>query len=217
MKKQLYIASVLSAALIISACDGSDGANGIDGQDGADGSDGFNSLVALRDLPIGDAVCLGGGQVLESGLDTNRNDILDPAEVTATEYLDCAATPTLRALHASPDAPLVNIWIDEAPALTNVDFNQGSGFVGVGLAENVTEDGADVRVRVEGILPGDATTDVLDATLPFDFGTETTVIASGTIEEDTFAPIIITNEAGEEIPRRSSKEAGPWRRPWTST
>ena len=200
MKKQLYIASVLSAALIISACDGSDGANGIDGQDGADGSDGFNSLVALRDLPIGDAVCLGGGQVLESGLDTNRNDILDPAEVTATEYLDCAATPTLRALHASPDAPLVNIWIDEAPALTNVDFNQGSGFVGVGLAENVTEDGADVRVRVEGILPGDATTDVLDATLPFDFGTETTVIASGTIEEDTFAPIIITNEAGEEIP-----------------
>jgi hypothetical protein len=199
MKKQLYIASVLSAALIISACEGDDGANGIDGQDGADGSNGFNSLVAVRDLPIGDAVCLGGGQVLDSGLDTNRNDILDPSEVTSTEYLDCAATPTLRALHASPDAPLVNIWIDEAAALTDVDFNQGSGFVGVGLAENVTEDGADVRVRVEGILPGDATTDELDETLSFAFGTATTVIASGTIEENTFAPIIITNEAGVEI------------------
>jgi hypothetical protein len=199
MKKQLYIASVLSAALIISACEGDDGANGIDGQDGADGSNGFNSLVAVRDLPIGDAVCLGGGQVLDSGLDTNRNDILDPSEVTSTEYLDCAATPTLRALHASPYAPLVNIWIDEAAALTDVDFNQGSGFVGVGLAENVTEDGADVRVRVEGILPGDATTDELDETLSFAFGTETTVIASGTIEENTFAPIIITNEAGVEI------------------
>jgi hypothetical protein len=185
--------------LIISACEGDDGANGIDGQDGADGSNGFNSLVAVRDLPIGDAVCLGGGQVLDSGLDTNRNDILDPSEVTSTEYLDCAATPTLRALHASPDAPLVNIWIDEAAALTDVDFNQGSGFVGVGLAENVTEDGADVRVRVEGILPGDATTDELDETLSFAFGTETTVIASGTIEENTFAPIIITNEAGVEI------------------
>mgnify|MGYP001818418042 FL=1 len=198
MKKQLYIASVLSAALIISACEGDDGANGIDGQDGVDGADGFNSLVVVRDVPVGDAVCLGGGQALDSGLDTNRNDILDPSEVTATEYLECAATPTLRALHASPDAPLVNIWIDETPALTGVDFNQGSGFVGVGQAENVTEDGADVRVRVEGIIPG-GNADVLDATLPFGFGTETTVIASGTIEEDTFAPIIITNGAGEAI------------------
>ena len=198
MKKQLYIASVLTAALIISACEGDDGANGIDGQDGADGSDGFNSLVAVRDIPIGDAVCLGGGQALDSGLDTNRNDILDPSEVTATEYLACAATPTLRALHASPDAPLVNIWIDEAPALTDVDFNQGSGFVGIGQAENVTEDGADVRVRVEGIIPG-GNADVLDETLPFAFGTETTVIASGSIEQGSFAPIIITNEAGVEI------------------
>jgi hypothetical protein len=198
MKKQFYIASVLSAALVISACEGDDGANGIDGQDGADGSDGFNSLVAVRDIPIGDAVCLGGGQALDSGLDTNRNDILDASEVTATEYLACAATPTLRALHASPDAPLVNIWIDEAPALTDVDFNQGSGFVGVGLAENVTEAGADVRVRVEGILPGE-NADVLDATLPLAFGTETTVIATGSIEAGTFEPIIIPNEAGADI------------------
>ena len=198
MKKQIYIASVLSAALFISACEGDDGDNGIDGQDGADGTDGFNSLVVVRDIPVGDAVCLGGGRALDSGLDTNRNGVLDASEVTATEYLECAATPTLRALHASPDAPLVNIWIDEAAALTDVDFNEGSGFVGVGLAENVTEDGADVRVRVEGIIPG-GNADVLDATLPFDFGTETTVIASGSIEENTFAPIIITNEAGEEI------------------
>ena len=199
MKKQLYIASVLSAALIISACEGDDGANGIDGQDGADGTDGFNSLVAVRDVPVGDAVCLGGGQALDSGLDTNRNDILDPSEVTSTEYLGCAVTPTLRALHASPDAPLVNIWIDETPALTDVDFNQGSGFVGVGLAENVTEAGANVRVRVEGILPNEATVDVLDATLPFNFGTETTVIASGSVGDGSFGPIIISNQAGEEI------------------
>jgi hypothetical protein len=199
MKKQLYISGLLSAALIISACDGSDGSDGANGVDGSDGSDGFNSLVAVRDVPVGDAVCLGGGQALDSGLDTNRNGVLDPSEITSSEYLSCAITPTLRALHASPDAPLVNIWIDEAPALTNVDFNQGSGFVGVGLAENVTEAGADVRVRVEGILPGDATVDVLDATLPFGFGTETTVVATGSIQDDSFAPIIITNTAGEEI------------------
>jgi hypothetical protein len=201
MKKQLYIASLLSAALIISACDGSDGANGIDGQDGAngaDGSDGYDSLVDVRDVPVGDVVCLGGGQALDSGLDTNRNGILDPSEVTATNYLECAVTPTLRALHASPDAPLVNIWIDEAPALTDVDFNQGSGFVGVGLAENVTESGANVGIRVEGIIPG-GNANVLNEILPIDFGTETTVIATGSIEEASFGPIIITNEAGADI------------------
>ena len=174
------------------------GLAGSDGADGADGADGFNSLVAVNDVAVGDAVCLGGGVAVESGLDTNRNDVLDADEVQAIEYLECAVTPTLRALHASSDAPIVNIWIDEAPALPNVDFNQGSGLVGVGKAENVTEDGADVNVQVEAILPGDDAV-VLNATLPLAFGTETTVIASGLIEDDSFGPIIITNEAGEPI------------------
>jgi hypothetical protein len=149
---------------------------------------------------VGDAVCLGGGRAIDSGLDTNRNDILDEDEVTATEYPECAVTPTLRALHASPDAPKVNIWVDGSPALPGVDFNQGSGFLGVGQAENVTEDGADVNVQVEAILPGDDAV-VLDATLPLEFGTETTVIASGTIEGvgAAFGPILITNPMGEPI------------------
>jgi len=92
------------------------GLAGNDGADGTDGADGFNSLVAVSDVAVGDAVCLGGGVAVESGLDTNRNDVLDADEVQAIEYLECAVTPTLRALHASSDAPIVNIWIDEAPA-----------------------------------------------------------------------------------------------------
>jgi hypothetical protein len=198
VRNRIYTLTAVSAVLFLAGCEGDDGMNGMDGADGADGADGFNSLIAVRDLAVGDAVCLGGGTAVDSGLDTNRNDILDADEVTATEYLECAVTPTLRALHASPDAPKVNIWVDGAPALQNVDFNQGSGLIGVGQAANVTADGADVNVQVEAILPG-ADAVVLDATLPLDFGTETTVIASGTIEGGDFGPILITNPIGEPI------------------
>ena len=105
MTKHFNAVALLSAAFFLAACEGDDGANGVNGADGADGNDGFNSLVAFRDIPKGDAVCLGGGLALDSGLDTNRNDVLDTDEVTATELLECEATPTIRALHASPDAP----------------------------------------------------------------------------------------------------------------
>ena len=189
---------IVFLAFTLAACSGDDGKDGADGAPGADGTDGFNSLVNVYDVPVGDAVCLGGGQAIDSGLDTNRNDILDDDEVLATEYFECAVTPTLRALHASPDAPKVNIIIDGTEALSAVDFNQGSGFVGVGQADNVTETGADVNVQVEGILPGDDAI-VLDATLPLAFGTETTVIASGTIGDNDFGPILVTNPIGEPI------------------
>lgn len=198
MRNSKYVVTALSAALFLAACEGDDGMDGMDGANGADGEDGFNSLIAYRDLPVGDAVCIGGGTALEVGLDTNRNDVLDPEEVTSTEYLDCAATPTLRALHASPDAPRVNIWVDGAPALTDVDFNQGSGNLPVGQGENVTENGVDVNVALQAILPGDDAI-VFDETIELPFGTETTVIASGTIEGADFGPIAITNMAGEPI------------------
>ena len=72
MKQQIYFAGVLSAAMLLAACDGDDG---LDGADGIDGEDGFNALVALREIPEGDAVCLGGGLAFDSGLDTNRNGV----------------------------------------------------------------------------------------------------------------------------------------------
>jgi len=193
MKKQFYAVSVLSTAMFLAACDGDNGRNGLDG---TDGEDGFNSLVATRSLPVGDADCLGGGLALDSGLDTNRNDVLDAAEVQATEFLECAVTPTLRALHASPDAPPVNIWIDGTPALTDVDYNEGSGFVGVGQAANVTDTGADVNVQVEGIIPGGNAV-VIDADLPLEFGTETSVIAVN--EVAGISPLVITNPIGAPI------------------
>jgi alkaline phosphatase len=66
MKRGILMASL--AALLLAACD-----DGKDGMDGNNGTNGLNSLVATRILAKGDATCAGGGTVLESGLDTNRN------------------------------------------------------------------------------------------------------------------------------------------------
>lgn len=185
MRKQVYVAAVLSAAMVLAACEGDDGSNGTDG---SDGTDGLNSLVATRDIPKGDAVCLGGGLALDSGLDTNRNDILDAGEVTATELLECEATPTLRALHASPDAPAVNIWVNGAPALTGVDYTQGSGFVPV-VEEN--------NVQVEAIVPG-GNLIVINENYTLDYNTETTVIAVDDVAEGV-DPLVITNASDSRI------------------
>jgi hypothetical protein len=193
MNKQGLMLAVLSAAMFLAACEGDDGANGTNGTNGADGSDGFNSLIAFRDIPKGDAVCLGGGLAVDSGLDTNRNDVLEESEVQASEIVECEATPTIRALHASPDAPAVNIWVDGSPALTGVDYTQGSGFVRVGEK---------VNVQVEAILPGDDAV-VIEADLSLDYSTETTIIAVDTVAANDIAgplrALAITNASDSRI------------------
>lgn len=191
MRKQLNAVAILSAAFFLAACEGDDGTNGANGSNGADGTDGLNSLVATRDIPKGDAVCLGGGLALDSGLDTNRNDVLDTDEVTSTELLECDATPALRALHASPDAPAVNIWVNGAVALPGVDYAQGSGFVPV-VEEN--------NVQVEAIIPPDDASNliVIDEDLSLDYNTETTVIAVDNVAGPVRA-LAITNASDSLI------------------
>jgi hypothetical protein len=152
----------------MAGCDGDDGA---DGANGTNGTNGLNSLVSTVTLPKGNADCPGGGKVIQSGLDTNRNGVLDPSEVTGTEFLECATAPRLRALHASPDAPAVNVLVNGAVALTGVDYTDGSGFVPV---NEIT------RVQVQAILPGDDAI-VIDQTLDLEFSRDYTVIAAGRV------------------------------------
>jgi len=185
MKRITTVASVLAAALVLAGCEGDDG---LDGIDGADGSNGFNSLVRTRDLPKGDANCPGGGKVLESGLDTNRNDVLDDPEVTATDFLSCATAPRIRALHASPDAPAVNIWVDGAVALSDVDYTDGSGFVEVGEKP---------RVQVEAIIPGGNAV-VIDETLDLDYSVDYTIVAAGRVA-DPIGALVFSNPSDEAL------------------
>jgi hypothetical protein len=50
------------------------------------GLDGFNSLIQMSEEMPGEN-CIGGGQRLDTGLDTNRNGALDTTEVQTTEYV----------------------------------------------------------------------------------------------------------------------------------
>ncbi len=182
MKKLGYTVPMLAAAFLLAACEGDDGTNGTDGEDG------FNSLVATRDIPKGDAQCPGGGLALDSGLDTNRNDVLDASEVTATELLDCATAPQLRALHASPDAPAVNILVNGTEVLADVPYAAGSGYL------PVTET---TQVQVEAIIPG-GNAIVIDETLDLDFSTDYTVIAVGEVAAPISA-FVVANPTDERL------------------
>jgi hypothetical protein len=185
MNKGILIAPL--AALLLTGC-GDDGEDGLNGSNGANGTNGFNSLVATRVIAKGDATCAGGGIQLETGLDSNRNDTLDATEVTAREYLQCLTAPRLRALHASPDAPPVNVRVNGVQALANVDYAQGSGFLPVTEA---------TRVEVEAIIPGGNAV-VLDRRLALEFSTEYTVLAVGEVA-GPIDTLVVSNPSGRAI------------------
>ena len=65
---------------------GEQGDQGIPGEKGADGSDGYDSLLSVVDEPAGDN-CASGGKKFLSGIDTDRNGILDESEVKNSYYV----------------------------------------------------------------------------------------------------------------------------------
>lgn len=74
---------ISATALVLTACSGDDGK---DGATGSDGQAGFNTVV--RTIQIGlNRECDVGGVKLETGLDLNRNDLLDDTEVQQSTLL----------------------------------------------------------------------------------------------------------------------------------
>ena len=91
----------------------------------------------------------------------------------------------LQVLHASPDAPAVNVFIDGTETLSAVDYKVGSGLLEVPPAT--------YNVRVEAIIPG-GNADVVDADLDLIGGFIYTVAAIGSVADATFAPLIIQQQ-----------------------
>ncbi|MEM7451416.1 MAG: DUF4397 domain-containing protein [Pseudomonadota bacterium] len=90
---------------------------------------------------------------------------------------------TIRVLHASPDAPDVNVLIDGDTFVAGAPFKAGTGF-------SVVRPG-NYSVQVDGITPGGTAT-VISADITLDADTETTVIAVGGVAN--IAPLLVTNE-----------------------
>lgn len=94
----------------------------------------------------------------------------------------------LQILHASADAPPVNVFFDGAEALSGIDYKQGSGFV-------TLEEGT-YEIRVDGILPGGNATVIGPANLTFERGNIYTVAAVGSVAN--IEPVVIA-QADEAV------------------
>lgn len=78
------------------------------------------------------------------------------------------ATAQVRVVHGSPDAPAVDVLVDDATALTSVPYRAASGFLEVASGTRR------FRVRAAG-----TTTTVIDANVPLEQDGSYTVIATG--------------------------------------
>jgi hypothetical protein len=97
-------------------------------------------------------------------------------EVTAP-----ATTADLRVVHASPDAPNVDVLVDNTAALTNVAYKAASTYL------QVPSGSRNLKVRATG-----TTTVVIDQTATLNDGSAYTVIATGRVA--SIAPLVLTDD-----------------------
>lgn len=92
-------------------------------------------------------------------------------------------TSELRVLHASPDAPKVDVLAGGEAVLEGVDYKIGSGYL--------TVPAGTLTVAVDGILPGDDTATVIGPVdLDLESGTRYTVVAFGEVAD--IEPLVVT-------------------------
>ena len=91
------------------------------------------------------------------------------------------AAADLRVAHLSPDAPAVDVWLDDQVALSGVAYPAFSPYLDVPAGEH--------RVRV--FAAGSQVDPVIDATLPFSEGQAVTVAATGLLGGGSFGPLVI--------------------------
>ena len=87
----------------------------------------------------------------------------------------------VRVVHASPDAPAVDVLVDDAVALSNVSYLATSNYL------ELADGGHNVNVNAAG-----TSTTVIDADVDLADGTDYTLIASGLL--DAIAPIVLTDD-----------------------
>lgn len=88
----------------------------------------------------------------------------------------------VRVLHASPDAPAVNVLVNGASVLENVDFGQGSAILNVDAGLN--------SIQVDGILPDATATVIGPVELDLTADTRYDIIAVNTV--DMIEPLVVT-------------------------
>jgi hypothetical protein len=131
-----------------------------------------------------------GGDLLVLAVENTRPgtapiSLLVATDTDSFEILDVATPSEIRVIHASPDAPAVDIIVDDnfaAPALENVPFPAASDYLAVPPgAYNVKVTPADNA----GVI-------VIDANVELDAGRQYSVYATGTLS--TIAPYVLVDD-----------------------
>ncbi len=96
-----------------------------------------------------------------------------------------SATAAIRVIHASPDAPAVDVLLNGETAISGLDYATSSGFT--------TLDAGRYDIAVDGILPTGTANVINVEGLELEAGSQTTVMAVGKVAE--IAPLIVTDSA----------------------
>ena len=96
---------------------GEQGEPGIAGEPGENGADGYDSLVSATDEPAGEN-CANGGKKFVSGIDTDRNGVLDESEIKNSYYI-CNGE---NAVEASEEVTSSGCTITTISSDENLDF-----------------------------------------------------------------------------------------------
>lgn len=95
------------------------------------------------------------------------------------------ADAQIRVLHGA-DAPAVDIWLNGAPGVTDLAFGEDTGYVELPAGEYQIQ-----------VVPAGATLEegpvVVDATVPFEAGTMTTIVATGSLDTGV-VPQLVTDD-----------------------
>ncbi|HHX8262798.1 TPA: DUF4397 domain-containing protein [Vibrio diabolicus] len=96
----------------------------------------------------------------------------------------------LQAVHASSDAPLANVWINDKSSLTGVDYGMGSGYMKLREGMN--------SIQVDVQLPGDETATVIPKTeldLDSDLNYNVLVVGDADGSPNPVEPLVVTRSA----------------------
>ncbi len=137
------------AVLLLTAClSGSGGAGSSPPKPAATGA---NSVVYAVNKSAPIATCPNGGITVQSGIDTNGNGVLDPSEVTSTQYVcngagitwvdvaDTSIQAVANTGYMADNAAPVTITLPASPAVGDVFQVNGVGAGGWTIATNPTQ------------------------------------------------------------------------------
>ncbi|MBW0148930.1 DUF4397 domain-containing protein [Marinobacter arenosus] len=102
---------------------------------------------------------------------------------------DDPTNTSVRVVHASSDAPAVNVRLNDDTVVAGADFKQ---------AAVLTPRAGNASIAVDGVLPGGDTATVIEADAALRFDTSYDVIAVGKVGDQTIEPLILEDDGNRE-------------------